>query len=354
MSSIAPTQAREQEPARPPIKASLAANISIIFSVVMCLAIVALGAWLTQYELATPTADPFFYDWKLAEPSALSRLTAWLGYIFHNLAIWGTIFYAQKHYRTYSDTLRPANVWAFGINALFIVLHYLQTAFFYDGLAQDIPSWTAQFTVIMMLYVIIAMDNKRRGMFFGRKINFRKEFYYWLREYHGYAFSFAIIYTFWFHPMVPTLGHIGGFLHVFLVMAQGSLMFTKMHINRRWMFLMEILVLPHAALVAMGQGTSLLFMFLYGFIAIFIVTQMYGLGLKPAVRNAFGFGFLALVLFTYTVLRPPFAVNEVIRIPVVEYLSLFATYGLWWLWMKATNGWERWQVQRPLQERAEA
>lgn len=176
-----------------------AADYGIILSIVLCIGIIALGTWLLQFELAEP--DPamggFFYEWQRADPDFWSRATAWIGFALHQLAVWGTIYYAQKHYTTYTDKLRPANWVALGVNTLFIALHYAQTAIWYDGIAQDLPSWTAQFTVIMMLFVILAMENKRRGLFFGKKISFRREFYHWLREYHGYAFSFAVIYTFW-------------------------------------------------------------------------------------------------------------------------------------------------------------
>ncbi len=321
------------------LSAQRAADYGIIFTVLICLGIVALGTWLLQFELATPPADDvgFFYEWKLANPTFWSRATIWIGFALHQLAVWFTIWYAREHHKTYVDTLRPVNLWALGINAVFVVLHYVQTAVFYDAIAQDIPSWTAQFAVIMMLFVILAMENKRRGLFFGRKVKFRKEFYRWMREYHGYAFSFAVIYTFWFHPMVPTWGHLLGFAHVILVMIQGSLMFTKIHLNKYWKFLLEILVLPHAALVALNQGNNLVYMFLYGFAFMFIVTQMHGLGLKRWVKNVFYASFLLTILFTYTVLREPFQVNEVIRIPAIEYGMIPIMYGLWWVVARFTG-----------------
>jgi hypothetical protein len=321
------------------LTARRATDYGIIFTVVICLGIVALGTWLLQFELAVPPPDDvgFFYEWKLANPTFWSRATIWIGFALHQLAVWFTIWYARSYHTTYADTLRPVNLWALGINALFVILHYVQTAVFYDAIAQDIPSWTAQYAVIMMLFIILAMENKRRGLFFGRKLQFRKEFYRWLREYHGYAFSFAIIYTFWFHPMVPTWGHLLGFAHVLLVMVQGSIMFTKMHLNKYWKFLLEILVLPHAALVALNQGNSLVYMFLYGFATIFIVTQMHGLDLKRWVKYAFYTGFLLTILITYTVVRQPYQVNEVIRIPFIEYGLIPITYGLWWIVARFTG-----------------
>jgi hypothetical protein len=317
-----------------------ALNTGIIFAVLVSLAMLLLGAWLTQYDIAVPPPDEGqgFYDWKLATPSNWARLTIWLGYALHNLLIWGTIYWAQeKSSRQYGGTLKPFNIAALAINAVFILLHYAQTAFFYDAMAQDIPSWTSQYTVIMMLFVIMMLENRRRGLFFGKKVKFREEFYDWLKRYHGYAFSFAVIFTFWYHPLVPTWGHILGAFHVMVVMLQGSLMFTRTHTNRKWIFLNEIIVLPHAAIIAIGQGGTIVYMFLFGFMTIFIVTQMHGLGLKPWVKNVFYAAFTIVLLITYTVLREPFQINEVIRIPLIDYLMIFATYGLWWIFARFTG-----------------
>ncbi len=306
-------------------------NWSIVFSVLLCLAIVAMGGALSQFEIIPHPDDPLVYEWQLAQQTSWGQLTAWLGFALHQLLIWGTIAYAQNRYskRDYQNTLRPVNQWAIGINLVFIVLHYLQTMFFYDGIAQDLPSWTAQFVVALMLIVILGMENQRRGLFFGKKVGFRRAFTDGLRKYHGYFFSFAVIYTFWFHPMAPTWGHLIGFIHVVLVMAQGSLMFMRVHLNKRWMILLEILVLPHAFQVALNQSSDIWPMFFFGFAAIFLVTQMHGLRLKPWVRQVFYGSFLLLVLYVYFVMREPYQVNEVIRIPLIEYLALFVMYWIY-------------------------
>jgi len=315
-------------------KARQVASGSVLFSIALCVAIVAMGGVLSQFELIPLPEDPFVYEWQLAEQSDWGQLTAWLGFALHQLLIWGTILYAHRRYskRDYIKTLRPVNWLALGINLLFIGLHYLQTLFFYDGIAQDLPGWTAQFAVALMLIVILGMENQRRGLFFGRKVKLRRAFTDGLRRYHGYFFSFAVIYTFWFHPMEPTLGHLIGFVHVVLVMAQGSLMFTRVHLNKRWMFLMEILVLPHAAQVALNQASNSWPMFFFGFAAIFLLTQMHGLALKPWLRQLFYSTFLVMVLYVYLVMREPYQVNEVIRIPLIEYLVLFMMY---WIYLGA-------------------
>ncbi len=129
------------------LDAKQAVNGSIIFSVLLCIAIVAMGGALTQFELIPFPDDPLVYEWQLAEQTAGGQLTAWLGFAVHQLLIWGTIYCAQRHYgkRDYSNTLRPVNLLALGINLIFVILHYLQTRFFYDAIAQGLPSWTAQF-----------------------------------------------------------------------------------------------------------------------------------------------------------------------------------------------------------------
>ena len=305
-------------------------NWSLVFSLLLCAAIVAMGGVLSQFEIIPLPEDGFVYEWQLLTPTTWGQLTAWLGFALHQLLIWGTIYYAQSRYskRDYGNTLRPVNVWALVINLIFISLHYLQTMFFYDAIAQDLPSWTAQFAVALMLIIILGMENQRRGLFFGKKVGFRRAFTDGLRKYHGFFFSFAVIYTFWFHPMVPTWGHLIGFIHVVLVMAQGSLMFLRVHLNKRWMLLLEILVLPHAFQVALNQGSDIWPMFFFGFAAIFLVTQMHGLGLKPWVRQLFYGSFLLLALYVYLVMREPYQVNEVLRIPLIEYLVLFIMYGI--------------------------
>jgi len=318
-------------------------NWSLIFSVLLCAAIVAMGSVLSQFEIIPLPDDPLVYEWQLAQQTAWGQLTAWLGFALHQLLIWATIYYAQSRYskRDYGDKLRPVNVWALSINLVFIILHYLQTMFFYDAIAQDLPSWTAQFAVALMLIVILGMENQRRGLFFGKKIGFRKAFTDGLRKYHGYFFSFAVIYTFWFHPMVPTWGHLIGFIHVILVMAQGSLMFLRVHLNKRWMLLLEILVLPHAFQVALNQSSDIWPMFFFGFAAIFLVTQMHGLRLKPWARQLFYGSFLLLMLYVYLVLREPYQVNEVLRIPLIEYLVLFIMY-----WIYLAGAWLASRVRR--------
>ena len=77
------------------------------------------------------------------------------------------------------------------------------------------------------------------------------------RRYHGYYFAWATIYTFWYHPMVFTQGHAIGFLYMFLLLTQGALMFTRMHVNRWWTVTLEgLVVLPEGARAALERGIA--------------------------------------------------------------------------------------------------
>ena len=174
-----------------------------------------------------------------------------------------------------------ANLWALAASAFFILLHFVQTHIWYDGLAQDVSIFSSQGSVIVLLVWILLMENSRRGMFGGKKLPIKQEIIRFARKYHGYFFAWATIYTFWYHPMVNTSGHLIGFLYMFLLLLQGSLFFTRIHVNRYWTVVLEVSVLIHGTLVAVMQGNGIWPMFAFGFAGIFVMTQMHGLGLRP-------------------------------------------------------------------------
>ena len=132
------------------------------------------GHWLSTGAL-TPERPGFWYEWQLQEPTFWTRATAWGGYLLHQVSIWWLIWTAQKVRPGYSKGLHRFNVLALGVNAVFIALHFVQTQVWYDGLAQDVHEGTAQWSVIVLLIVVLAMENKRRGLAFGATSNARTE-----------------------------------------------------------------------------------------------------------------------------------------------------------------------------------
>ena len=280
-----------------------------------------------------PDTGVSWYYWQLPEPNFWTRASAWGLYLAHQIAIWTLIYQGRKQKLKYTKGLHKLNIMALAVNAIFIVLHLFQTAIWYDGLAQDVSIFTSQGSVIVMLVAILLMENQRRGLFFGKKVNFLKEAGRVMRDYHGYIFSWAIIYTFWYHPIESTPGHLLGLLYTFLLLLQSSLMFTRAHVNKWWTVALELTVLVHGTTVAIFQGNGIWPMFFFGFASLFIVTQMYGLGLSKAWRWGFIAAYVAGVIAVYSS-RGWDMVNEVIRIPVIEYGAVFAMALIIWLIMR--------------------
>ncbi|MGI9290633.1 MAG: hypothetical protein ACR2QG_05050 [Gammaproteobacteria bacterium] len=232
-----------------------------------------------HYFEITPRTHPFDYPWKLPDPTFWTRFSAWSLYALHQVGIWYLIYKAQHSNLKYVKGLHSVNVQALMLNLVFVGLHILQTKIFYDGLAQDVHEATAFGSVALMLFVILLMENDRRGLFFGKKVPFPQGVGAAARKYHGYYFSWAITYTFWYHPVEVTPGHLLGFFYMFMLFLQGSLFFTRFHINRWWTVFLEFFFVIHGTTVAYMALAGLEARwgrFLFGGLAIFLITQMHG------------------------------------------------------------------------------
>ncbi len=298
--------------------------ISLLFVAVIGL----LGSRLDSIELL-PDQGASWYYWKLPERLFWPSLTAWAFYLTHQILVWIFIFLAQfkdkKKREKYRNLLIVTNL-------VFIALHILQTHIWYEGLAQDVPVMSSQGSVIVMLVLIIIMDSQRRGIFFGKKIGKLpligniQEPVQWIRKYHGYFVAWAIVYTFWYHPTVATTGHLIGFFYMFLLFIQMSMIYTPVHMNKYWMFTLEVLVLFHGTLVAIGQQNNMWPMFLFGFATMAVVTQIYGLNLKKwQLHTIQGIYLLAVIVVFggFTGHRTIGEVHQVLWIPIIEYLLVF-------------------------------
>ena len=309
--------------------------IGITFSLAFTALIWWLGPRLDSITLL-PDQGASWYYWKLPNPTFWTRATAWGFYLLHQVTLWGLIYYAQTRVKKYSTSLHKVNYLALGANAFFILLHVMQTHLWYDGLAQDVSIWSSQASVVVLLVWVLLMENQRRGMFFGKKLPISKEIGRVARKYHGYFFAWATIYTFWYHPTIATSGHLAGFLYMFLLLLQGSLFFTRVHVNRWWNIFLEVGVLIHGTIVAIYQGAGLWPMFAFGFGGIFIVTQMHGLNLSKWLRWGFLAAYVGSVLYIYSE-RGWEKINEIFRIPVIDYLAVLILSGILWLGMKAAE-----------------
>ena len=278
-----------------------------------------------------PDKGALWYYWILKEPTFWTRTSAWGLYFCHQIAHWACIYYGQTRVKTTTTILHPIHYICLAVNLLFSVIHVIQTHVTYDGTAQDVSVLSSQGSVILLCIWVLLMENNTRGLAFGYPAPFSKELIHFARKYHGYYFSWAVVYTFWYHPAEATLGHLFGFFYTFLLLLQGSLFLTRVHLNRWWKVTLELLVLFHGVVVAyyvqeMEQWT----MFLTGFLAIFLITQMHGLGLNFAVKLALAVSVVVPSMIIYSNKKLS-QLNEPIRIPVIDYLGVFLLAGILYL-----------------------
>ncbi|MFX0140365.1 MAG: hypothetical protein ACFFDN_42395 [Candidatus Hodarchaeota archaeon] len=159
-----------------PFKKTLAFRIWVgllIFSVLEVILIFLLEPFLRlNFPPLDPDTGPEDYYWTLNTRNALTMIITWTFYGAHQASVWIVIYWAHMNYRnkTLDDkkTIKYiANMAAIMVS--FTLLHLLQTQIWYDGLAQDVPIWTSQGSVIVMLSILLVMQNPKRGLFFGKK-----------------------------------------------------------------------------------------------------------------------------------------------------------------------------------------
>lgn len=238
---------------------------------------------------------PFAYPYRLVKSTIPSQLTPWLCFVVHQVGQWWIISQARTaklagkldwtefpHWNKYALRMLKLNV-------LMIVVRYLQTHMFYDGLSATFPSISALFSGVSSLVVVYIFKFRTRGVVFGWTPTWFAgevdEFCLFLKHYHGYISSFGIILNFWHHPLEVTLAHFTGFFHTFLLLWQSSLLYQRGHSNRYWAFLLESMIWVHGATVAYCQHLfeGLLFkMFLCSFMLVVIMGPVWGL---PALQE---------------------------------------------------------------------
>jgi len=252
--------------------------ISVAVSLILCLAIYLVSLTLTRFtSTLLPDTGAAWYYWKLPRPALFATLTAWAGYLAHQIIAFVMIAKISKTPPLAENEASRLNIQFLIINGVFSVLHILQTAFFYDGLAQQTPVMSSQGSVIVMLVFMLIMLNGKRGLFFGKKVKLPAAGVRGVYAVHSYYIAWAVIYTFWFHPTEGTAGHLLGFFYLFLLMMQLSLAKTKLHANIKWLTLLEVYVALHGAIVAVVAKNGMWPMFLFGFLMMFIVTGQFGI-----------------------------------------------------------------------------
>ncbi len=319
---------------------------AFIWSIVGAAALTALIALaspaLARFYPLLPDKGASWYFWKLPAATLASRLSAWGFYLAHQVTLWVLVYKFSKE-KPHMDTLSRLNIAALVINVVFILLHMLQTQLFYDGLAQDVPVWSSQGSVIVMLVIMLYMMIPRRGFIAAWKPRLQQKSLEWVRSWHAYYIAWALCYTFWFHPTEGDFGLLSGFFYMFLLLIQLSFANTKLHFNLAWLALLELTVGLHGPAIAIQKaiggserdqtGPGIWIMFASGFLFMFVFTGQFGLKLKKPMRMVVFAAYAALLASLYA-WRGFGKLYEIAFIPIALYGGTVALALVAAIWAK--------------------
>jgi hypothetical protein len=326
------------EEREPPVEAIDARKVALIGAI----ATPAICALIYLGRRKTPPFAPYYgrfaeYRWRRADPTWLSKGSAWGGYALHQLALWACIYAAQGQRPLYSREMQPINWAALSINLAGVALRYGQYRWQYDGLAPDVPEMTSLGSVTFMLALILILEAPRRGIAFGRRDwRLERPFVDFFRRYHGYIFSWSLVYTFWFHPLEPTAGHLAGTAYLLLYLVQSSLLYTQAHLDRRWTTALEMLVVIHAVAAAKMNGGRYTPTFLFGFLATGLISQIHNFAVPEHVRRGLYLLFGGAAVATMARRRSLHRLPDVLHVPILEYGVVGILYGFYLLirWLR--------------------
>lgn len=318
---------------------------AVTFALVFTAVIWLMGPNLERFtETFLPPQGAWWYPWQLPTRDSAGMAIVWGLYLANQFAVWGLIRWAQHNLIEQktrpTEALTRYNLAAFGIVTLFSLLHLVQTHIWFDGLAKDVPILTSQGSVIIMLAIVLIIENPRRGLILGKRAGrpFTTQVSAWFRHNHMYVISWALIYTFWFHPMATDPQLLTGFFYMFLLFAQMCLAYTWIHIDRRWIITLEAFVAIHGTIVAFYNtqdfgSTNIWPMFFTGFAFMFVFTYIYALKAPRWAYGVLAAGYLAFLGWLYA----PFGYGrslenltrlEMLWIPIILYglAALFAAF----------------------------
>ena len=280
---------------------------------------------LQRFYPLPPDQGPSWYFWQIASPETLAIISYIGGYILHQIFVWAILFKVikdkEKKFSKYNKIMIIGNL-------IFTALHLLQTQLFYAGLAQDVAIWTSQGSVIVMLVFILYMLIPRRGLFWGKKFAPPETMRKFIEKIHGVFISWAIVYTFWFHPMDGNWGLMSGFIYLFLLFIQLSMFNSELHFNMNWIVLLEAFVTVHGTLITVYKSNPIWPMFLFGFMTMFIFTQMHGLKISKIVKFVFLSAYIISIGLVYGLIRGFEHIYEIFFIPVALYGGVIALLGI--------------------------
>lgn len=292
------------------------------FSIAMILLTSLVGALIVRPAFPIDQGSLWYY-WRLPEPTIAARITGWIGFLLHLGVTWFLVWKGTQEKQTGLSFSRW-NIMLFWAQIIFVLLHLVQTTIWYDSLVYDTPVWLSQVSVIIMLVMMMIILNAKRGLFFGYRFPLPEKAVRFITDIHGYYIILALTFTFWYHPMEATIGHLFGFFYMYLLFAQIIFMNTKTHFQKEWVFILEFFVLVHGTAISLTKNDGMWPMFFFGFAAITVTTQIYLLNLSKNQRRILQLLYLFFALVAYSGLLP-FAnrsftkLYELSFIPVTEY-----------------------------------
>lgn len=212
---------------------------------------------------------------------------------------------------------------------------------------------SSQASVSMLVSMILVLEYKDRGLICGwpirgvhdSKLLLKDEVAFIIRKYHGYVFSWALIWTFWTHPLENSFSHISGQTITWFPLLQSSLIYTFMHKNRKWRFFIEACIFGHPAIVAVttqiygietlvkdAKVYSIWEMFTFGFLFVVFATQIFTLRFwvrdRVWKKSTILCSFILLTIIYYASVSHKSLKdwNEVVRIPTVLYKDVWVCY----------------------------
>lgn len=304
-----------------------------------------LGVYLNLYDPRFPQEKgESWYTWQSPEPGVGGYLSSWLCYLGHQFTVWALIYKAQYQKTTYSSKLRRFNWELLAVNGFFHILHLIQTHVFYTALADSVTVWSSQASVIAILvFALLIMNDRPRGLFFGKRIPLPKSVTRLVSKYHAYLFAWGTIYTFWYHPMENSFGHLLGFAYTGLLMLQSSLIYTPIHMNQYWILILEIWVILHGPTISVQKNDGAWAMFTFGFLIVFAGTQIFVFPWWPKAKKWFWVRLIPILAVIGAAVGVFVAADNVsnlyriVFIPLALWGLVFVETGLIWVVFRATN-----------------
>ncbi len=303
-------------------------TVALVLSLVLTVAIYFASLTMGRFrDILLPDTGAAWYYWKLPEVRLWASVSVWVLYILHQVSAWYLAYKISRQENAPKGRITKLHMIFLAVNGIFIILHIIQSMIFYEGLAQFVPVMSSQGSVIVMLVMMLILLNGKRGLFFGKKVKLPQKGTAAIFKAHGYFIAWALVYTFWFHPTEGTLGHLMGFFYMFLLFIQLSLPKTQIHTDTKWVTVLEVYVAVHGAIVAVNQGNGMWPMFLFGFLFMFVVTQLYGIIDKKPQILAVTICYAAIVVLVYSGVlgnRHTFSdIHQITWIPVILYGLVF-------------------------------